>query len=196
MKWQHKLKHPMLIYNQICILVWGLAFFQSKLMSSVLKSRTWPALFVSPCFHHHMCQLNFNFLSSPVLCLAFYSIACVHAPMGAIDAWHSCTHIQSTNLGRSMKVPHSSQTSLKSCWLFSCLEIQSPVRSPGFFLQRTCKQGWVLTCPSVQALINWCTVQDLPFNVTRNWLRPSATLQRSAGLAGWAMRGGTPKVET
>lgn len=75
-------------------------------------------------------------------------------------------------------------------------KIQLPVGSPGFFLQRACEQGWVLICPWVQTLINCCTSQDLPLNVTRNWLWPCATLQRSAGLVGWAVRGRRPKVET
>lgn len=174
-------------------------FSRNKLMSSVC--RMWPVLLL-------WSWASFYFYLPAIPCVVWNLIQS-HVPMRPATArpqlplmyniyLYVCSVYKWKNLW--MNVTYSSQTFPESLWpSFSFFSPQPHTRTTNITLHHItlhASQVSVLTCQWVQALINRCSIQDLLFNVTRNWLRPCATSQRSGGLAGWAMRGGTPQVET
>lgn len=177
------LKHPLLICNHICVLVLGWAFFPPKVMSSVSRMTCTARV---PMFPSPYVSVSYLFWTSLVLCLACYSITCVHAPCEgeSLQLQLMKEILVRTFSRRKSLIPYKRLQNHTDFFSSLTLHDNAPrFNHPSGVLASSCKeQASKVECwfaHRVQAVINWCTVQDLPFNVTRNWLRPSATLQRS-----------------
>lgn len=135
LKWQRTLKHVLLIYYAVCVLVWGSPLFPFELLSSVC--RMWPARHVFVIASVFI----FNFLSSLVLSNILFNCMFLCSPRVAIDVWLSWTCVQSTTPSLSIKVTHCSQTSPTSLWRFSSLTLTRRIsenQSPS--LASSCKE--------------------------------------------------------